>query len=841
MRATYYISFDEVTWTRFYPTNHPVIKLQQEPGEIFFRWKVDKFRIGKKLNSSLYVSLQAMFFDPSFFGTEISYRVDVNGTPKFYFKDTIRAGDLNTQNKYYDCTPDPDDEYEPILRSYNKKYDNPTLLFGLADTLYIPSLSTDIFSNTDFSSFADISHTVSYTNDGSPAGPNTATLYIPTPEDGAMVTILITDLSYTGDAPKLALVDGSGNTCSNEVTVNANGKYELTMSGLEVTVYVRLWQLNLTGSPRSGSFTYQVYCPEATLNGATLKALLSRILEFSGYFGLTIPTIQSTVLWNDALGSDPPPAIDTYITANPTNDYVLEDTAIFNNLYVCRTDAFGSEQENIEVCLKDIMDILKSKRLWWFIDEDGKFRIEHDKYFRSYEAQIDLTSSTYAPQKPEVDKKEYSYDGDNFNQINLIEENTVNEDWASVRIEYDPLFTGSDVNDERTPVSTDVKNALDNPDGLSNGLMLLRCDANNNILWDESLITPGAYYPNQKLSPAWISTYYMDYFAEAEEGEIVIGDDTTVHKSDHSFIHVKETLKQTGIRFRGIELDSKKPLTLSIGTGWLQSAEYDPETGWYNVDVLFNPYEITAPETLVTTYGIKYGYLYNWYAASDVRNICADGWHVPTFAEFETLSDYLGGDSVAGGKLKETGTTYWDSPNTGATNEVNFNARGAGGRGDDGTFAGLMQGGAFITSTRYFEEYYKVSTFGIFYNSEADMVHFAATESGLSLRLIKDSTTLTHGQMGTYTGNDGKVYRTICIGTQEWLADNLCETLYRDGTPIPEVTDNAAWAALTTGARCSYDNNEENALTIEAASASATADSTLVTADSDIITVDTTI
>ena len=83
--------------------------------------------------------------------------------------------------------------------------------------------------------------------------------------------------------------------------------------------------------------------------------------------------------------------------------------------------------------------------------------------------------------------------------------------------------------------------------------------------------------------------------------------------------------------------------------------------------------------------------------------------------------------------------------------------------------------------------------------------------TGISIRLVKDSTSLTHGQTSHYTGNDGKVYRTICIGTQEWLADNLCETEYRDGTPIAEVTDGTAWAALTTGARCSYNNDEDNA------------------------------
>ena len=92
------------------------------------------------------------------------------------------------------------------------------------------------------------------------------------------------------------------------------------------------------------------------------------------------------------------------------------------------------------------------------------------------------------------------------------------------------------------------------------------------------------------------------------------------------------------------------------------------------------------PEYTETT--VKYGLLYNWYAATDARLICADGWEVPTRAKFQTLSDYLGGNSVSGGKLKETGNVYWDVWNI-ATNEVGFNARGEGGRLANGTFSGL--------------------------------------------------------------------------------------------------------------------------------------------------------
>src|SRR5690554_267685 len=78
-----------------------------------------------------------------------------------------------------------------------------------------------------------------------------------------------------------------------------------------------------------------------------------------------------------------------------------------------------------------------------------------------------------------------------------------------------------------------------------------------------------------------------------------------------------------------------------------------------------------------------YGVLYNWTAA---MNDCPHGRHLPSDAEWTELTDYLGGESVAGGKLKETGTTHWASPNTGATNETGFTALPGGARYNDGTF-----------------------------------------------------------------------------------------------------------------------------------------------------------
>jgi uncharacterized protein (TIGR02145 family) len=104
-----------------------------------------------------------------------------------------------------------------------------------------------------------------------------------------------------------------------------------------------------------------------------------------------------------------------------------------------------------------------------------------------------------------------------------------------------------------------------------------------------------------------------------------------------------------------------------------------------------------------------YGRLYNWYAVDNNaatkvasnggKNACPTSWHVPTDAEWTTLTTYLGGESIAGGKLKETGTTHWLTPNTGATNETGFTALPGGSRGDDGTFGGIGGNGYWWSST----------------------------------------------------------------------------------------------------------------------------------------------
>jgi uncharacterized protein (TIGR02145 family) len=99
------------------------------------------------------------------------------------------------------------------------------------------------------------------------------------------------------------------------------------------------------------------------------------------------------------------------------------------------------------------------------------------------------------------------------------------------------------------------------------------------------------------------------------------------------------------------------------------------------------------------TYAATYGKLYNWYAVNDPRGLAPTGWHVPSDAEWTTLITCLGGDAVAGGAMKETGTTHWTSPNTGATNSSGFTGLPGGGRNNDGTFGLVVNAGYWWSSS----------------------------------------------------------------------------------------------------------------------------------------------
>ena len=134
----------------------------------------------------------------------------------------------------------------------------------------------------------------------------------------------------------------------------------------------------------------------------------------------------------------------------------------------------------------------------------------------------------------------------------------------------------------------------------------------------------------------------------------------------------------------------------------------------------------------------KYGKLYNWYAVSKTsngnKNVCPTGWHVPTDAEWEVLSDYLGGN--AGGKLKEVDTINWNSPNKQATNMSLFSALPGGYRDSIGYDYDSSLFGYWWSST---ESSARGAWFRLLYFYLNQVNRFSFTKDfGLSVRCIKD-------------------------------------------------------------------------------------------------------
>jgi len=125
--------------------------------------------------------------------------------------------------------------------------------------------------------------------------------------------------------------------------------------------------------------------------------------------------------------------------------------------------------------------------------------------------------------------------------------------------------------------------------------------------------------------------------------------------------------------------------------------------------------------------------LYNWYTVQTGK-LCPSGWRVPTDADWTVLTDYLGGAGMAGGKLKETGTTHWLSPNTGATNETGFGALPGGMRDDAGDFSGLGTYGFYWSSTGPTFPYFR----RLSYNGAEIYNYYEVHEDGMSVRCIKE-------------------------------------------------------------------------------------------------------
>ena len=138
-----------------------------------------------------------------------------------------------------------------------------------------------------------------------------------------------------------------------------------------------------------------------------------------------------------------------------------------------------------------------------------------------------------------------------------------------------------------------------------------------------------------------------------------------------------------------------------------------------------------------TVYKNDYGALYNWFTVS-TEKVCPIGWHVPTKNDWLTLINYLGGESIAGGKLKNSNGGFWTTPNVGATNESGFSALPGGIRLTSSSFTYINENAYFFSSDLGLDDNSAWIVYLTYNSSEIFIEDMAGKLSGRSIRCIKD-------------------------------------------------------------------------------------------------------
>jgi len=132
-----------------------------------------------------------------------------------------------------------------------------------------------------------------------------------------------------------------------------------------------------------------------------------------------------------------------------------------------------------------------------------------------------------------------------------------------------------------------------------------------------------------------------------------------------------------------------------------------------------------------------YGALYNWYAVTS-NNFPPVGWHVPTQAEWTALNIFLGGEVIAGNKLKESGTVHWASPNTGASNSTGFTGLPGGAREPDIGYDYQTKYGYCWSVTEDVDIPYQAWGPYVYYIDGTDYVNSWDKRSGFSVRCVRN-------------------------------------------------------------------------------------------------------
>ena len=608
MAKHYYISFNSTDFFEIFPSNEPEATKRQIEGTRVWREEVDELRLPKTTNSAVYTTLHSYFIDKTKFDDEVEIEIysGIRATGTLYWQGLFSISDTKDDFEKTVAILNPlriNDNYRTILEKAEVQYEldvSTTILdnlrIGYSDVLSIGTTWVNGSIGTAFSTFTALGGVITQASAGAGAGYEA---FLPVSETLAINDIVVIDVSaFTSNtSPTFEIMNGSGTLMTDEgAKAIATGLMGFTISG--GSAGPRIW-LQANAGDSSCTFSTRVIrtANDQLSAGELLMTFIENLIDSAGYMGIGAYTgnVVSTFFNNDALPTGAPSSISTIMAAEAAGNYVTETaTNELNNTVIgLLNEWFNISATSFKLSFNDIMGQLREVfQVYWFIDADSKFRLEHERYFVAQVA--DSTPIVLAAQD-EVDSREMSY---NTSRIASTETfswaQSANSDFAGKNIIYNNFeTTDNSIEHSANYITTDIKYILDNiADASNNGLALYNCGVLTGITGVDAyeiLIATGtlssALISNAAFSWANLHSKYWSWSRMAE--------DATVNAGAVTMDSAIRFLEQANVRFfYATAIDPFTLITATLTGGAPIEIRRSLETDFVELILGFDPYKL---------------------------------------------------------------------------------------------------------------------------------------------------------------------------------------------------------------------------------------------------------
>ena len=608
MSYTYHISLNGSDYTQVYPKEGIQATKEAETGCIFHREKISEVTLLKVNNATLFASLEAYYVDDTKFNDQLEFEIysgTRTGTAYFYGLFSISDCKQDHERNIISFTPRVNDDYSDIMELADISYESATssnileqLRMGYATTVTLADSWTEVVAFTTLTATGGTITTATGAVGGSSATHPLTSV--------ALDDIIVLDVTAkTGSVSCTFDIVKTGNTSITDdgpVTFDAVKKMGFVIK--EVDADPMIMFTSAEGATTNMSFNARKIEDAYSIDsaGEDLMTFVENFLDSSTHMNLSAYTgaVKSTFFNNDALPSDAPSTIDTWIGAHSAGNYVTEveasnelNSTIIGLLRRWSGITVGS---SFKLSFNDVMEQLKDVfQVYWYIDDDDEFRLEHIKYFeKMVDDSTSITMTSLSSYKPEAGRLTTTYRKEQIvSREQFAWAQGQNEDFIGNDIIYDNFETSDNTTDHTVNnITTDIKYVIDNiSDASTGGMGLYYAKILTGITGDDlyEIIISNGELSSTDISNAAFSwaNLHKNYWTWKRMSE-----NATVNGSAATLDSAIRFLEHDGLRFYyATAITWYTKITTSLGTGEIISAVRDFDGNFVTLKIGYNPYE----------------------------------------------------------------------------------------------------------------------------------------------------------------------------------------------------------------------------------------------------------